>query len=224
DMCGLLRYMTAAHRVDAIQARLSDVAFVKQWSILRSLKAKYAAMVATAKCLKVEVEHGVSALECFKNHGDGNGESQIIKRGLELVVDTELTRYRTQVEQHCKDVHELGLQRDELGPSGKDTRAMSKAIKAKLRQIRQLLDEMAHYQVLGSIQPPATARVTEEQLQAMVRDEPAPWAGESATTSLGKLLYYGRQLHQLLSDRDRCKEQLAVLRLSMVGCWSGCGS
>ncbi|KAL6750001.1 hypothetical protein V8C86DRAFT_2545091 [Haematococcus lacustris] len=322
DMCGLLRYMTAAHRVDAIQARLSDVAFVKQWSILRSLKAKYAAMVrkegelenklaslrvraytegirceveacnafrdshlnpktvheqpadgwmgdwlalqlvlkslegiascqspgastpsarlpslplsadmvqlqtrgvrgphhhrvqvATAKCLKVEVEHGVSALECFKNHGDGNGESQIIKRGLELVVDTELTRYRTQVEQHCKDVHELGLQRDELGPSGKDTRAMSKAIKAKLRQIRQLLDEMAHYQVLGSIQPPATARVTEEQLQAMVRDEPAPWAGESATTSLGKLLYYGRQFHQLLSDRDRCKEQLAVLRL-----------
>ncbi|GFH26340.1 predicted protein [Haematococcus lacustris] len=45
DMCGLLRYMTAAHRVDAIQARLSDVAFVKQWSILRLMKAKYAAMV-----------------------------------------------------------------------------------------------------------------------------------------------------------------------------------
>ncbi|GFH14638.1 hypothetical protein HaLaN_10735 [Haematococcus lacustris] len=35
-------------------------------------------------------------------------------------------------------------------------------------------DEIAHYRVVGSSQPPATARVTEKQLQAMVRNEPAP--------------------------------------------------
>ncbi|KAL6761923.1 hypothetical protein V8C86DRAFT_3023603 [Haematococcus lacustris] len=47
-------------------------------------------------------------------------------------------------------VHELGLQRDRMGQSDKDTRAASNAIKAKLRTARQLLKEAALYQALGS--------------------------------------------------------------------------
>lgn len=105
------------------------------------------------------------------------------------------------------------MKRDELGPSGKDTRTASKAIKSKLRQARHLATDMAQYQVLGTSQQPEDVRVTEEQLLAILRDEPAPWAGESASTPLGKLLHYGRLYYQLLSDRDRCKEQLTLLGL-----------
>ncbi|KAJ9533423.1 hypothetical protein QJQ45_026487 [Haematococcus lacustris] len=43
------------------------------------------------------------------------------------------------------NVHELGLQRERMGQSDKDTRAASNAIKAKLRTARQLLKEAARY-------------------------------------------------------------------------------
>ncbi|KAJ9534251.1 hypothetical protein QJQ45_006935 [Haematococcus lacustris] len=87
--------------------------------------------------------------------------------------------------------------------SGKDTRAASNAIKAKLRTARQLLKEAALYQALGTL--PAAV--------SMVRGEPAPWAEASTPTPYGKLLHYGRQLHHLRSDRDRCVEQQAMLRI-----------
>ncbi|KAJ9519815.1 hypothetical protein QJQ45_013489 [Haematococcus lacustris] len=101
-------------------------------------------------------------------------------------------------------VHELGLQRDRMGQSDKDTRAASNAIKAKLRTARQLLKEAALYQALGSGDAAAVS---------MVRGEPAPWAEASTATPYGKLLHYGRQLHHLQSDRDRCVEQQAMLRI-----------
>ncbi|KAJ9532885.1 hypothetical protein QJQ45_010979 [Haematococcus lacustris] len=101
-------------------------------------------------------------------------------------------------------VHELGLQRDRMGQSDKDTRAASNAIKAKLRTARQLLKEAALYQALGSGDAAAVS---------MVRGEPAPWAEASTATPYGKLLHYERQLHHLQSDRDRCVEQQAMLRI-----------
>ncbi|KAJ9504641.1 hypothetical protein QJQ45_030384, partial [Haematococcus lacustris] len=72
------------------------------------------------------------------------------------------------------NVHELGLQRERMGQSDKDTRAASNAIKAKLRTARQLLKEAALYQALGSGEDAAAVSIIEEQLQAMVRGEPAP--------------------------------------------------
>ncbi|KAJ9524570.1 hypothetical protein QJQ45_024166 [Haematococcus lacustris] len=102
-------------------------------------------------------------------------------------------------------VHELGLQRDRMGQSDKDTRAASNAIKAKLRTARQLLKEAALNQALGSGEDAAAV--------SMVRGEPAPWAEASTATPYGKLLHYGRQLHHLQSDRDRCVEQQAMLRI-----------
>ncbi|KAJ9512244.1 hypothetical protein QJQ45_012797 [Haematococcus lacustris] len=102
-------------------------------------------------------------------------------------------------------VHELGLQRGRMGQSDKDTRAASNAIKAKLRTARQLLKEAALYQALGSGEDAAAV--------SMVRGEPAPWAEASTATPYGKLLHYGRQLQHLQSDRDRCVEQQAMLRI-----------
>ncbi|KAJ9513816.1 hypothetical protein QJQ45_020890 [Haematococcus lacustris] len=72
-------------------------------------------------------------------------------------------KYRTQVEQLTNDVHELGLQRDRMGQSDKDTRAASNAIKAKLRTARHLLKEAALYQALGSGEDAAADSMTEEQ-------------------------------------------------------------
>ncbi|KAJ9513539.1 hypothetical protein QJQ45_006148 [Haematococcus lacustris] len=65
------------------------------------------------------------------------------------------------------NVHELGLQRERMGQSDKDTRAASNAIKAKLRTARQLLKEAALYQALGSGEDAAAVSIIEEQLQAM---------------------------------------------------------
>ncbi|KAJ9518448.1 hypothetical protein QJQ45_018506 [Haematococcus lacustris] len=72
-------------------------------------------------------------------------------------------KYRTQVEQLTNDVHELGLQRDRMGQSDKDTRAASNAIKEKLRTARHLLKEAALYQALGSGEDAAADSMTEEQ-------------------------------------------------------------
>ncbi|KAJ9523345.1 hypothetical protein QJQ45_005394 [Haematococcus lacustris] len=55
-----------------------------------------------------------------------------------------------------------------LGQKGQATQALNKSIKAKLKQARVLLDEMSHWQVLGTTPQLADVRVTEEQLQAMV--------------------------------------------------------
>ncbi|KAJ9513420.1 hypothetical protein QJQ45_005968 [Haematococcus lacustris] len=71
------------------------------------------------------------------------------------------------------NVHELGLQRERMGQSDKDTRAASNAIKAKLRTARQLLKEAALYQALGSGEDAAAVSIIEEQLQAMIVFAPA---------------------------------------------------
>ncbi|KAJ9529159.1 hypothetical protein QJQ45_007835 [Haematococcus lacustris] len=110
-------------------------------------------MAATKlKCMELETAHGVHALEKKKHHGSAEGESPLIARGLVLMA-----------EQLTNDVHELGLQRDRMGQSDKDTRAASNAIKAKLRTARHLLKEAALYQALGSGEDAAADSMTEEQ-------------------------------------------------------------
>ncbi|GFH16175.1 hypothetical protein HaLaN_12546 [Haematococcus lacustris] len=46
----------------------------------------------------------------------------------------------------------------------------------------------------------------------MVRGKPAPWV-QASTAPPCKPLHYGRELHQLLTDRDRCIEQQALLHM-----------
>ncbi|KAJ9512604.1 hypothetical protein QJQ45_018896 [Haematococcus lacustris] len=161
------------------------------------------------QCLSLDRKHNVHAQECFKTHDD----SAIITTGLQLLKGDKLARYRSTVLQLSLDARELGLRQDELGRKGQETRALSKGIKAKLKQARVQLDEMAEWQVLGTSQLPNDVRVTDEQLQSIVHGEPAPWDEESTSTPRGKLLHYGRLFHQLLSDSDRCQEQLALLHV-----------
>ncbi|KAJ9533967.1 hypothetical protein QJQ45_027064, partial [Haematococcus lacustris] len=107
----------------------------------RGLQGPHEQRMAAAKlkCMELETAHGVHALEKEKHHGSAEGESPLIARGLVLLVESQVSRYRTQVEQLTNDVHELGLQRDRMGQSDKDMRAASNAIKAKLRTARHLL-------------------------------------------------------------------------------------
>ncbi|KAJ9513967.1 hypothetical protein QJQ45_021016 [Haematococcus lacustris] len=99
---------------------------------LRGVRGPHEQRMAAAKlkCMELETAH---ALEKETHHGSAEGESPLIARGLVLLVEGQVSRYRTQVEQLTNDVHELGLQRDHLGQSDKDTRAASNAIKAKHR-------------------------------------------------------------------------------------------
>ncbi|KAJ9528915.1 hypothetical protein QJQ45_000479 [Haematococcus lacustris] len=132
---------------------------------LRGLRGPHEQRMAATKlkCMELEIAHGVHALEKEKHHGSAEGESPLIARGLVLMVEGQVSRYRTQVEQLTNDVHELGLQRDRMGQSDKDTRAASNAIKAKLRTARHLLKEAALYQALGSGEDAAADSMTEEQ-------------------------------------------------------------
>ncbi|KAJ9533993.1 hypothetical protein QJQ45_027097 [Haematococcus lacustris] len=149
----------------------------------RFLRGPYKQRMAAAKlkCMELETAHGVHALEKEKHHGSAEGESPLIARGLK-------------VEQLTNDVHELMLQRDRMGQSDKDPCAASNAIKAKLKTARQLLREAALYQALGSGEDAAAVSMTAEQLQAMVRGEPAPWAEASTATPYGKLLHICRAI------------------------------
>ncbi|KAJ9530446.1 hypothetical protein QJQ45_012420 [Haematococcus lacustris] len=126
---------------------------------LRGLRGPHEQRMAAAKLKCMELE----TLEKEKHHGSAEGESPLIARGLVLMVKGQVSRYRTQVEQLTNDVHELGLQRDRMGQSDKDTRAASNAIKAKLRTARHLLKEAALYQALGSGEDAGANSMTEEQ-------------------------------------------------------------
>ncbi|GFH25791.1 hypothetical protein HaLaN_23815 [Haematococcus lacustris] len=75
------------------------------------------------------------------HHGSAEGQSSLVARGLVLPVEDQVSRYRTQVEQLTNDVHDLGLQRNRMGQSDKDTGAASNAIKAKLRTARRAYTE-----------------------------------------------------------------------------------
>ncbi|KAJ9512211.1 hypothetical protein QJQ45_012764 [Haematococcus lacustris] len=85
---------------------------------LRGVRGPHEQRMAAAKlkCMELETAH---ALEKETHLGSAEGESPLIARGLVLLVEGQVTRYRTQVEQLTNDVHELGLQRDHMGQSDK---------------------------------------------------------------------------------------------------------
>ncbi|GFH13593.1 hypothetical protein HaLaN_09514 [Haematococcus lacustris] len=107
---------------------------------MRGLRGPHEQRMAAAKlkCMELETTHGVHALEKEMHYGSAAGQSPIVARGLVLPVEDQ---YRTQVEQLTNDVHELGLQRNRMGQSDKDTGAASNAIKAKLRTARRAYTE-----------------------------------------------------------------------------------
>ncbi|KAJ9519403.1 hypothetical protein QJQ45_023022 [Haematococcus lacustris] len=122
DMLHLYIDFACQFQVDSDMAQLQ----------LRGVRGPHEQRMAAAKlkCMELETAH---ALEKEKHHGSAEGESPLIARGWLLLVEGQVSMYRTQVEQLTNDVHELGLQRDRMGQSDKDTRAASNAIKAKLR-------------------------------------------------------------------------------------------
>ncbi|KAJ9520759.1 hypothetical protein QJQ45_007627 [Haematococcus lacustris] len=110
-------------------------------------------------------------------------------------------------------VAQLETQQKEWGVADKDTRALARQSQAKMKQAHQLVDQLALWEVLGTTQHPNQVRVTSSQLRSMVRGEPAPWEKESQNSPEGKVLFFGRQFFHLLSDSQRCLEQLALLKL-----------
>ncbi|KAJ9530662.1 hypothetical protein QJQ45_014812 [Haematococcus lacustris] len=120
---------------------------------------------------------------------------------------------RSMVWQAVLLVAQLETQQKEWGVADKDTRALARQSQAKIKQAHQLVDQLALWEVLGTTQHPNQVRVTSSQLRSMVRGEPAPWERESQTSQEGKVLFFGRQFFHLLSDSQRCLEQLALLKL-----------
>ncbi|KAJ9531763.1 hypothetical protein QJQ45_021915, partial [Haematococcus lacustris] len=120
---------------------------------------------------------------------------------------------RSMVWQAVLLVAQLETQQKEWGVADKDTRALARQGQAKIKQAHQLVDQLALWEVLGTTQHPNQVRVTSSQLRSMVRGEPAPWEGESQTSQEGKVLFFGRQFFHLLSDSQRCLEQLALLKV-----------
>ncbi|KAL6754365.1 hypothetical protein V8C86DRAFT_2704398 [Haematococcus lacustris] len=122
-------------------------------------------------------------------------------------------RLRSMVWQAVLLVAQLETQQKEWGVADKDTRALARQSQAKIKQAHQLVDQLALWEVLGTTQHPNQVRVTSSQLRSMVRGEPAPWEGESQTSQEGKVLFFGWQFFHLLSDSQRCLEQLALLKV-----------
>ncbi|KAJ9506985.1 hypothetical protein QJQ45_016586 [Haematococcus lacustris] len=133
--------------------------------------------------------------------------------GLARLKAAKMASLQSMVWQAVLLVTQLETQQKEWGVADKDTRALARQSQAKMKQAHQLVDQLALWEVLGTTQHPNQVRVTSSQLRSMVRGEPAPWERESQTSQEGKVLFFGRQFFHLLSDSQRCLEQLALLKL-----------
>ncbi|KAJ9510780.1 hypothetical protein QJQ45_027588, partial [Haematococcus lacustris] len=142
---------------------------------------------------------------------------------LQCMSSSSSTSLRSMVWQAVLLVAQLETQQKEWGVADKDTRALARQSQAKMKQAHQLVDQLALWEVLGTTQHPNQVRVTSSQLRSMVRGEPAPWERESQTSQEGKVLFFGRQFFHLLSDSQRCLEQLALLKLerARLNAWGG---
>ncbi|KAL6760607.1 hypothetical protein V8C86DRAFT_2551662, partial [Haematococcus lacustris] len=104
---------------------------------------------------------------------------------------------RSMVWQAVLLVAQLETQQTEWGVADKDTRALARQRQAKMKQAHQLVDQLALWEVLGTTQHPNQVRVTSSQLRSM--------------------------FFHLLSDSQRCLEQLALLKLerARLNAWGG---
>ncbi|KAJ9519641.1 hypothetical protein QJQ45_013272 [Haematococcus lacustris] len=164
------------------------------------------------KLLDLELEHGV-----HNTTGSWLCQSlpgvSVHAHGLQLLKTAKISGLRDQVWHLVMLVAQLETKKDNWGTADKDTRALAKQAKAKMRLARQALDDLALWEVLGTNQVLDQVQVSHSQLRDMVQGGPAPWEEECQSTPLGKELFFGRQFLHLLSDSERCLEQLAVLHL-----------
>ncbi|KAL6748596.1 hypothetical protein V8C86DRAFT_2873784 [Haematococcus lacustris] len=314
EMSKLVRYMTHAHRSDALQIRLAGIAFDKHANIVEHLAAKFKAMQmkkvdihnqlvklqekseaagvingvaaaaqyrdqhsqsATANDTKgnawlaeyVHLKLTVQAVSCVAGlplapdacrdalptlqpematllangrklsqlrgiqdkvttlgmaHGVHNlcgywssqeVEGSVHTVGLQLLKADMKARLQDAVWQDALLVSHVETKHKLWGVADKDTRALARESKAKMKHALQLLNELSLWDSLGTTQTPDEVRVTNSQLRGMVQGEPAPWEEECQSTPQGKVLFYGRKFLHLSSDSERCKEQLALLHV-----------
>ncbi|KAJ9534479.1 hypothetical protein QJQ45_016165 [Haematococcus lacustris] len=164
------------------------------------------------KLLDLELEHGVHNTTGSWLCPSLPGVS-VHAHGLQLLKTAKISGLRDQVWHLVMLVAQLETKKDNWGTADKDTRALAKQAKAKMRLARQALDDLALWEVLGTNQVLDQVQVSHSQLRDMVQGGPAPWEEECQSTPLGKELFFGRQFLHLLSDSERCLEQLAVLHL-----------
>ncbi|KAJ9523962.1 hypothetical protein QJQ45_022392 [Haematococcus lacustris] len=186
DMTTLARYMTHAHRTDALQIRLATIAFDKQAKMVEALIDKRADMV------KKEAEL-TKQLEKLR----ANAQAAGISDGEDAAAQYKAKHVQT--EDKTADAHEWPAQ--------------YVLLKLTVQAIRYLLDELAEWEVLGTPKHPDQVKIDSVQLRAMVQGAPAPWEEECQSTAQGTVLFYGRQFLHALSDSARCKEQLALLHI-----------
>lgn len=113
------------------------------------------------------------------------------------------------------EVCDLRHERDQLGVSSKATKQKSSAIKRKMAKTREALNELAMWQVMGTDALAEDVKVTQAQLDAMLRGEPAPWDAEGDSVGAAPKLHFGRRYHLLMSDVERCTEQLDILKVEL---------
>ncbi|KAJ9528437.1 hypothetical protein QJQ45_020285 [Haematococcus lacustris] len=139
--------------------------------------------------------------------------ASVHEAGLAMLKDDKITGLRDMVWQDVLLVSHLETQHKLWGVADKDSRALARQGKAKLKHAQLLLDELAEWEVLGTPKHPDQVRIDSVQLRAMVQGAPAPWEEECQSTAQGTVLFYGRQFLHALSDSARYKEQLALLHI-----------
>jgi hypothetical protein len=109
------------------------------------------------------------------------------------------------------DVIDLTHQQKKLGSSGKQTKRKGTTIRYKMGKIREAQAELAMWEALGTDKTAEQVLMKREDLDAMLKNEPAPWENKDRLSAQGRKLHYGRRFHALMSEGERCEEQLQYL-------------
>lgn len=126
---------------------------------------------------------------------------------------THVHRLRLAIQVLVLDVRDLRLKRDSAKTCSKEKKRVTNTIKRKMTKIREAVAELAIWRALGTNQPAEQLKVTQEQLDSMLKGQPAPWDVDGATGVEGSKLFYGRKFHLVMSEQDRCNEQIHILRI-----------
>jgi hypothetical protein len=79
-------------------------------------------------------------------------------------------------------------------------------------KIRETSSELAMWEALGTDKTADQVRLKDSQLDQMLKGEPAPWDVGGEMSAEGRQLFYGRKFHLVMSEKERCMEQLVVMR------------
>ena len=120
-------------------------------------------------------------------------------------------RCKEEVEQLVLDLRNVRQQQEKGGKSNSDIKQLRVASNRLTRGTWKALKELVRWQCMGPGEAAAHS-VTSEQLDAMLRGEPAPWEADGPRQGGdAQLLYYGRLAHGIMADQARCIEQLRIL-------------